>query len=467
MVQPPNFEGPNVAVEALFGMWVSFRTSKTMWRPNLEMPRRDVMPEDCLWTLTVAKLSEQRPVHSVPPTRPLDPKVLPAAPHVDQAAFPALPSSSNEDIGGIPGTKDFPLGTTKKPDESTVVPRPITGKTVAPSTTTTTGATPSPAVTSAVATTTTTTTLALSSSLPNGKQQLEPKVTVQGMSPRALEDARAKLAAKADPNLSGQGKTSSKGTSLEEPMEVETTRPSRQRSSSHVRTHCSRSQSSTRDKDGKGAGGKSSSTQTTTKPKESEKRPGHSGSVAMSEMLLKAGSVKPPGKDVGPMPKFTPDKEYKVDYSREPCLPPTFRVDQPSGSHLAGAPDQPKSTWHTNPNMSQATLHTHLQALAQGGFQQASFRSQQGWFRTRTEAMHVWDRSNDAFKQIAWEPVFVDEDHVGAVLASSYELQRHKDAMKAELKTARKDLETACQNTKDELKTTGIQDKCIVSLISN
>ncbi len=38
MVQPPHFEGPSMAVEALFGMWDSFRTSKVMWRPNPEMP---------------------------------------------------------------------------------------------------------------------------------------------------------------------------------------------------------------------------------------------------------------------------------------------------------------------------------------------------------------------------------------------------------------------------------------------
>ncbi len=90
MVQPPHFEGPNVAVEALFGIWDSFRTSKTMWRPNPEMPRRDVTPEGCLQTLTVPQLKEQRPVKSVPPTRPLDPKVPLAAPHVDQGAFPAF-----------------------------------------------------------------------------------------------------------------------------------------------------------------------------------------------------------------------------------------------------------------------------------------------------------------------------------------------------------------------------------------
>ncbi len=45
MVQPPHFEGPNVAVEALFNTWDSFRNSKVMWRPNPEMPRGDVMPK--------------------------------------------------------------------------------------------------------------------------------------------------------------------------------------------------------------------------------------------------------------------------------------------------------------------------------------------------------------------------------------------------------------------------------------
>ncbi len=281
-----------------------------------------------------------------------------------------------------------------------------------------------------------------------------------------MADAHAQLAAKANPNLSGQGKTSSKGTSSEEPMETETTRPSRQSGSAHVRTHRSRSRSSNQDKDGKGARGKGSSAQTTPKSKESEMRPGHSGLIAVSEMLLKAGSVKPSGKDVGPMPKFTPDKEYEVDYSREPCPPPTFKVDQPSGSHFTGAPAQPKSTWHTNPNMSQVTLHTHLQALAQGGSQQALFGCQQGQLRTRTEALHVWDRSNEVFEQIAWEPIFIDEEHAGAILASSHELQRRKDIMKAELRAAHQDLDQARLQNKDLRKTSGLQDKRIADLTS-
>ncbi len=124
MVQPSHFDGPNVAVETLFGIWDSFRTSKTMWRPNPEMPCGDVTPEGCLRTLTVAQLQEHRPVKSVPPTRPLNPTTVPAAPHVDPKEFSGLPSLSHEGIGGIPGTKDSPKGTTKgfqafkKPDEN-------------------------------------------------------------------------------------------------------------------------------------------------------------------------------------------------------------------------------------------------------------------------------------------------------------------------------------------------------------
>ncbi len=87
MMQPPHFGSSNTAVESLFSIWDSFRTSKVMWRPNPEMPRGDVTPEGCRRTLTVAQLSEHRPVNSVPPTRLLDPKVKPAAPHVDKTAF--------------------------------------------------------------------------------------------------------------------------------------------------------------------------------------------------------------------------------------------------------------------------------------------------------------------------------------------------------------------------------------------
>ncbi len=171
---------PNAAVETLFGIWDSFRTSETMWRPNPEMLRGDMTPEGCLRTLMVAQLKEHRPDKSVSPTRPLDPKVKPAAPHVDQAAFPALPPSSHEAIGGIPGTKDFPLGTTKgfgafkRPDGNTVMPRAVPGKANASPTTTTTATTTSPAVPMAVVTTTTATTSAPSSSLIVGKASLDP-----------------------------------------------------------------------------------------------------------------------------------------------------------------------------------------------------------------------------------------------------------------------------------------------------
>ncbi len=129
MVQPPNSDGPNVAVESLFGMWDSFRQSKVMWRPNPKMPRGDVTPEGCRRTLMAAQLREHQPVKSVPPTQPLHLPVAPAAPHVDKTAFPALPPSSRDGIGGIPGSKDYPQGTTegfqaafKKPEPGTVVP---------------------------------------------------------------------------------------------------------------------------------------------------------------------------------------------------------------------------------------------------------------------------------------------------------------------------------------------------------
>ncbi len=155
-------------------MWDSFRTSKVMWRPNPEMPRGDVTPEGCLRTLMVAQLSEHRPVHSVPLTRPLNPTTAPAAPHVDLKDFPGLPPSSQEGIRGIPGTIDFPLGTTegfgalKRPDPNTVVPRSATSKTEATSTTTTTESIPSPVVTTAAVTTTTATTTAQALPLSSG-----------------------------------------------------------------------------------------------------------------------------------------------------------------------------------------------------------------------------------------------------------------------------------------------------------
>ena len=403
----------------------------------------------------------------MPPTRPFNPKELPAAPYVDNAEFLKLTPLSNEGIGGIPGSKDFPQGTfkgfqaLKKPDESTVVPRCSAGKTVALPTTTTITSTPSPVVTSAVSTTTTATTPAPSSPLLNGRQKQEPKVNVSLMSLQQVQDAYAKLTAQANPNLTGQGKAKAKGPTSAEPLETETTRQTRHGSHTSEWTSCSRSASTTQDMGRKSLGGKGSSTQ---KTKESEKRPGQTGSAAMSATLLKAGAANPPGKNVGSIPKFTPDKEYVVDYSREPCPPPAFKVDQPSGSDLAEAPSQPKKTWHSNPNMSQATLHTHLQAVAQAGYQRALFRSQQGMLRTRHEAMHLWDHSTEAFERQAREPVFVDEVHAGTVLVSAYDLQWRKDGLNAELKAAHQEIEQTRLKNRDMLQTTVIMDKHIANL---
>ncbi len=437
MVQPPHFEGPNVAVEALFNTWDSFRASKVMWRPNPEMPWGDVTPEGCRRTLTVAQLSEHRPVKSVPPSQPLHLPVTPAAPHVDKSAFPALPSSSRDGIGGIPGSKDFPKGTTegfqaalKKPDEDTVVPRAASGRTSVPPSTTTPVTTSSPAVTTAVTTSATTTTSAPGSSTTTVKTTLDPQVTVIWLSPKLVESARIKLTAKANLSQIGQGKADSKAPSQEEAMDIDISHGSGHRSSSHVHTQCSRSHSMSRDSEKRETKGKTSSAPVPHRSRETERKSSRPGSTAVGEVLLKAGGVQPPRPDVGPMQKYTPGKEYKVDYSKEPCPPPAFQLDQPRGPHLEGAPEQPKLTWHADPNMSMATLQGHLQALAQAGSQHALYRSEQGMLRTRTEAMRIWGRSNDAFRQIAREPVFVDEGHAGTVMASHAEAQRRNAAMK-------------------------------------
>ncbi len=312
------------------------------------------------------------------------------------------------------------------------------------------------AVTTAVATTTTATTSGPGSPAVTGKKTLEPKVTVTRLSPDVVESAHVKPAAKADPNQSGRGKADSKDSSKEESMDFEISHDSSHQSTSQVRT--SRSCSQSRNKERKGIEGKTSSAQAPSISKEPMKKSSHSGSTAASEMLLKAGGIKPPGKDAKPMPKYTPGKEYKVDYSREPCPPPVFQLDQPGGSHLEGAPEQPKSTWHADPNMSMATLQGHLKALAQAGSQHALYRSQQGLLRTRSEAIRVWDCSN--------EPVFVDEGHTGIVLALHAEAQRRNSALKADLKAARKSLDTARQNARDMLRTNEIQDQRVANLTS-
>ncbi len=347
------------------------------------------------------------------------------------------------------------------------MPRAVPSATSVSSTPTTTATVTSPAVNQAMATAATATTSATSTPAAAGKANLKPIVSVQRLSPEVLQSARANLAAKSDPNRPGQGKTSSKGSSNEVPMECEGSHVSRERSTSHVRTHHSRSHSTHRDKEQQGAEGKTSSTPKTSGSKESGKKSGHTGSTAVSEMLRMAGGVKTLGKDVGSIPKYSHDREYRVDYSRGPCLAPTFQLDQPGGSHLEGSHDEPRSTWHADPRMSMATLQDNLRAIAQADSRHALYRSQQRMLRTRSEAFHVWERSNEVFRHIANEPVFLDEAVAGNVMATHHELQRCNTTLKADLKVARRNVEAARQNTKDALKTTEIQDKHITALTSD
>ncbi len=113
------------------------------------------------------------------------------------------------------------------------------------------------------------------------------------------------------------------------------------------------------------------------------------------------------------------------------------------------------------------TLQDNLQAIAQAGSRHALYRSQQGMLRTRSEAFHVWERSNEAFRHLAHEPVFIDEAIAGNVMATHHELQRCNTARKADLKTARRTVNAARQNTKYALKATEIQDKQITGLNSD
>ncbi len=68
-------------------------------------------------------------------------------------------------------------------------------------------------------------------------------------------------------------------------------------------------------------------------------------------------------------------------------------------------------------------------------------------FRMCTEALRVWDHAKEAFQQIAREPVFLDEGHAGAVLASAHELQRCKDILKADLKQPARTLRQHAKTT--------------------
>ncbi len=143
-------------------------------------------------------------------------------------------------------------------------------------------------------------------------------------------------------------KAKDNSSTMEEPMDTNmaTTSSPHTRHSSHIseRTHRSQSLSTTQDTDGKGVRGKSSSTWTAPKSREPEKRPGPDDPAIVSATLLKAGGAAPLGKDVGSIPKRVSEKGYVVDYSKEPCPAPTFKIDQPSGSHLVGSPSRPSPT---------------------------------------------------------------------------------------------------------------------------
>ncbi len=181
--------------------------------------------------------------------------------------------------------------------------------------------------------------MAATSSLLNRRKEQEPKVSISRLSSKQLQDAHAKLTAMANPNPTGQGKAMEKGATAEETNTAITlSRQTRHSSHTAERTSCSRSSSTVRDMDGKGIGGKGSSTWTAPKTMDPKRRPIQKDSKAVSTTLLKAGGAAHLGKDVGSIPKRAPGKKYMVDYSMEPCPAPTYKVDQPSGSHLTGAP---------------------------------------------------------------------------------------------------------------------------------
>ncbi len=114
--------------------------------------------------------------------------------------------------------------------------------------------------------------------------------------------------------------------------------------------------------------------------------------------------------------------------------------------------------------MSQAALHSHLQAVAQAGYQKVLFHTHQGMLKSRNEAYHVWDHVTEAFQQHAWGPIFVDEAHAGVILASTHDLQHQKDSLKAELKAASQETEKARHDTKEAWQTALIMDRQIANL---
>ncbi len=54
--------------------------------------------------------------------------------------------------------------------------------------------------------------------------------------------------------------------------------------------------------------------------------------------------------------------------------------------------------------MSQATLHSHLHAVALAGYQQVLYRTYEGLLGTRNKAFRIWDRSTEAFSSMPKSP---------------------------------------------------------------
>ncbi len=125
------------------------------------------------------------------------------------------------------------------------------------------------------------------------------------------------------------------------------------------------------------------------------------------------------------------------DYRVEPLRPPTWVVYPPPGQHLATLEGVSVDEWHAEPNITPDELLRQLTMMARGTSQACSYRSQELYFQiiqVVKETIRKYEEEQGL--QYHENPVHLDRDLVGPILATFAHHQRELRATRDERQTA-------------------------------
>ncbi len=134
-----------------------------------------------------------------------------------------------------------------------------------------------------------------------------------------------------------------------------------------------------------------------------------------------------------------------MDYNTEPFPIPQYQVAPPAGSHLAKMPISPREKWQHNTEMSHKAVLEHIHGIANASRRQDQYLTHLDYLRQRADMLAMLDNAHGDHQRRAERPVFVDEDHAGALIASM-------EALQIKLKYNRSQTKQALKESADLLK---------------